>query len=118
MKLEAFDWSYFHRKNLLGVDGVQNMFVCQPIFNMLELKKGRDTDYVIGWKSKSSYESKLLLSHGVFLFNIKYFGYKIGIQCNNTPLVVEQNNHATNNQSHNILRLFNILPICLSSQVQ
>ena len=78
---------------------------------MLELKKGKDTDYVIGWKSKSSYESKLLLSHGVFLFNIKYFGYNIGIQCNNTPLVVEQNNHATNNQSHNILRLFNILPM-------
>ena len=70
MKLEAFDWSYFNRKNILGVDGFQNMFVCQPIFNMLELKKEKGTDYVIGWKPKGSYESKLLLSHGLFLFNI------------------------------------------------
>ena len=46
------------------------MFVCQPIFNMLELKKEKGTDYVIGWKPKGSYESKLLLSHGLFLFNI------------------------------------------------
>ena len=31
--------------------------------------------------------------HGTFLPNIKYFGCKIEIQCNNTPLAVEQNNY-------------------------
>ena len=36
-----------------------------------------------------------LTLHGAFLASIKYFGYKIGIQFNNTPLVVEQNNYAT-----------------------
>ena len=30
-----------------------------------------------------------------FLPNIKYFGCKIGIKFNNTPLVVEQNNYKT-----------------------
>ena len=33
--------------------------------------------------------------HGVFLPSIRYFEYKIGIQFNNTPLVVEQNNYVT-----------------------
>ena len=41
------------------------MFVYQPTFNTLELKKDKDTDYVIGWKSKGLFESKLLLLHGV-----------------------------------------------------
>ena len=30
-----------------------------------------------------------------FLPNIKYFGCKVGIKFNNTPLVVEQNNYKT-----------------------
>ena len=41
------------------------------------------------------FKSKLLPLNGAFLPNIKYFGYKIGIQLNNTPLVVEQNNYTT-----------------------
>ena len=48
-------------------DSLQNMFVYQPILN----------DYVTGWKSKDLFESKLLLLHGSFLPNIKYFEYKI-----------------------------------------
>ena len=41
------------------------MFVCQSNFNMLELQKYKGTDYVIGWKSKGSFESKqyLVLSY-------------------------------------------------------
>ena len=42
--------------------------------------------YVINWLKKL----KLLPLHGSFLPNIKYFGYKIGIQFNKAPLVVKQ----------------------------
>ena len=45
------------------------MFVYQTTFNMLQLKKEKSTDYVIGWKSKSLFESKLLPLHGAFLPN-------------------------------------------------
>ena len=64
------------------------MFVYQPTFNMLELQKDKGTYYVIGWKSKSLFESKLFSLNGAFLSNIKCFGYKIRIQFNNTPLGV------------------------------
>ena len=44
------------------------------------------------------FKSKFLLLfplYGVFLPNIKYLGYKTGIQFNNTPLVLEQNSYTT-----------------------
>ena len=31
-------------------DGCQKTFVCQPTFNMLELKKDKVTEYIIGWR--------------------------------------------------------------------
>ena len=40
-------------------DGSQNTFVYQPTLDILELKKDKDTDYVISWKSKVVYNSKL-----------------------------------------------------------
>ena len=53
---------------------VFRVFVYQPLFNMLELKKDKGTEYVIGWKSKGVYNSKLTSWHGAFLPNMKYFG--------------------------------------------
>ena len=78
-----------------GDDGSQNMFVYKPTFNTLEFKKDKGVDYVIRWKSKGLFESKLFPLHGTFLPNIEYFGYKIGIQFNSTSLVVEQNSYTT-----------------------
>ena len=63
---------------------------------MLELKKERSTDYVIGWKSKSLLQSKHFPLHGAFLPDIKHFGNIIGIQFSKTPLAVEQNNYISN----------------------
>ena len=68
------------------------MFVYQPTFNVLKLKIGKGAEYITVWKSKDVYKSKLISLHDPFLPNVKYFGNKIGIQCNNTPLVIEQNN--------------------------
>ena len=93
LKLKAFDSSCFHGKNCFCNDDFQKMFVYQPKFNTLELKKDKGTHYVIGWKSKILFESKLLSLHGAFSSNIKHFGCKIGIRFNNTHLVVEQNNY-------------------------
>ena len=54
----------------------------------------KGTDYVIGWKSKGLSKFKLLPLYGTFLPSIKYIGYKIGIQLNNSPLVAEQISYA------------------------
>ena len=68
------------------------MFVYQPTLNTPELETGEGTDN-IGWKSKGVYNSELVTLHGAFFPNIKYFTRKIGMQFNNAPLVVEQNNY-------------------------
>ena len=76
-------------------EGSQNIFAYQLTFTKLELKVRRSTEYVIVWISKGLYKSKLLPLHGAILTNIKYFLPKIAMQFNNTPLVVEQDNYAT-----------------------
>ena len=40
-------------------DKSQNTFVYQPTLDTLELKKDKDTDYALSWKSKAVYNSKL-----------------------------------------------------------
>ena len=77
------------------VDGSQNMFFYQPTFNVLELKNDKGTEYIISWKSKGIYDSKLIVLIGALLPNVKYFRNKIEIQFNSTPLVIEQNNYTT-----------------------
>ena len=76
-------------------DGFQNMFVHQPTFNTLELKERKSTEHVVGCISKGLFKSKLFPIHGAFLPNIKYFKYNIGIQFNNTLLIVQLINHTT-----------------------
>ena len=49
------------------------MFVYQPIFNVLELKIDIGTEYIIDWKSKSLYNSKLIALHGDFFTLCKIF---------------------------------------------
>ena len=62
---------------------------------MLKLKSDNVNDYITDWKPKVVYNSKLLILQEGFLPYTRYFGHKIGIQFNNTPLVVEQNNYTT-----------------------
>ena len=62
---------------------------------MLKLKPDKVNDYITDWKSKGVYNSKFVKLPEGFLPYIKYFGYKIGIQFNNTPLVIEENNYKT-----------------------
>ena len=56
-------------------DTSQNTFVYQPAFDALELKKeDKGTDYVLSWKSKGVYNSKLRNPTNNFKFKNCLFG--------------------------------------------
>ena len=78
-----------------GNDGVQNMFVYQPIFSKLHLKKDKDTSYILIFKSQKVYRSALSPQHLAFLHNMNLSGQRIGIKLNKNPLVKEQNKYST-----------------------
>ena len=59
MKLQTLDLSYFVGKNIFGDDGSQIMFVYQATLNTLQLKEDNGTGYILRWKSKILYTSKL-----------------------------------------------------------
>ena len=42
------------------------MFVSQSTFNVLDLKIAKGIEYVIRWKSKGVYNSKLIAVHATF----------------------------------------------------
>ena len=71
------------------------MFVYQPTLDVLELKEGKGTDYVLCWKSKGVYASNLKPLYTVFLHSIKLSRYMTRIKFDKDPLAVEQNNYAT-----------------------
>ena len=54
-------------------DELQNLFVYQPTFGVLEYKREQGTEYFTSWKSKGFYNSKLIAFNDDFLLNIKYF---------------------------------------------
>ena len=56
--------------------GLKICFVYQPPLNALELKMGKGTEYIIGWKSKGLHNSKLIALHGAFLPNVHFLGIK------------------------------------------
>ena len=73
-------------------DGSQNTFFYQPT---LELKKDKGTYYVLSWKSKGTYNSKLKPFYTAFLYSINVSGYWMGIKFDKDPLAVEQHNYLT-----------------------
>ena len=73
--------------------GSQNTYVYQPTLDALELKKDKGTCYILSWKSKGVFNSKLKLLYAAFLHSIKLSGYGILIKIDKDPLSVEQNNY-------------------------
>ena len=69
------------------------MFVYQSIFSALELKEYKSTKYVISWKSKGVFNSKLALLYTAFSHNIKLSVYRIRTQFSKKVLVLEKNNY-------------------------
>ena len=75
------DYNFFLGRIYFTInDGSQNTFVYQPILDTLELKKDKGTDYVLSWKSKGVYNSKLKPLYTAFLHSIKLSEYRIGIK--------------------------------------
>ena len=74
-------------------DGSQNLFVYQPTLDTLELKKDKSTDYVLSWKPKGVFNSKLKPLYTAFLNSLKLSGYEMGIKFGKNPLAAEQNNY-------------------------
>ena len=90
------DYNFFlGRTYFASNDGSQNTFVYQPTLDTLELKKDKGTDYVLSWKSKGVYNSKLKPFHTAFLHTIKLSEYRIGIKFDEDPLAVAQSNYLT-----------------------
>ena len=60
-------------------DQSQNTFIYQPTIDKWELEKDTATVYVLSWKSKGVYNSKLNPLYTTFLNSIKLSDYKMGI---------------------------------------
>ena len=55
------DYNFFlGRIYIKSSDRSQNIFVYQPTHDTSDLKKEKITDYILSWKSKGLYNSKLL----------------------------------------------------------
>ena len=70
------------------------LFISQRLI-MLELKKEKATYYVLSWKSKGVYTSKLKSLYIAFSHSIKLSGYRMGIKFDKYLSAVEQNNYLT-----------------------
>ena len=73
---------------------LQKMFVYQLGFRVIKYYNTR-TGYIIIWRSKGVYTTKLIPIKNDYFPNIKYFEHKIEIRFNYTPLIVEQNSYTT-----------------------
>ena len=81
----------------------------------VKLRKIKDTDYVLGWKSQGVYMSELKPLYTAFLHSIKLFGYRMGVKFDKDPLAVEQNNYLTKVVNAYIVYDLNVWPLNPSS---
>ena len=66
------DYNFFlDRIYFTSNEGSQNTFFYQPTLDTLELKKDKGTDYVLSWKSRGVFNSKLKPLYSTFLNSIK-----------------------------------------------
>ena len=70
------------------------MFLVKCFLVILELKKTRALN-ILFVRNQIFFKFRLLPLHVALLLSIKWFGYKIGIQLNNSPLIEEQNIYVT-----------------------
>ena len=68
------------------------LFINQPASDTLELKKDKEIDYVLNYKSKVVCTFKLKPLYTAFLHSIKFSRYRMGIKYGEDTLGVEQNN--------------------------
>ena len=64
---------------------LRTRFFYQPALDTLELKKDKGTNYVLSWKSKRVYNSKLKQLYTAFLHTIRLSEYRMGIKFYKNP---------------------------------
>ena len=64
-----------------------HLFINQHMY--VRIKKGKGTDYVLSWKSKGVYNSKLRFLYTAFLHSIKRSEYRMGRKLDKDSLAVE-----------------------------
>ena len=72
------------------------MFVYRLTLDSLESTKDKGTDYVLSWKSKGVFSSKLKPLYTTFLHKIQLSGYEMVITFGKDPLAVRKNSYLTN----------------------
>ena len=82
-------------QTIFGDDGSQSMFVYQSTFSTLQLQKERALIKFLVAHQKVCIILLIFSNILIFLYSIKFFGYKIEIKFDKDPLVVEQNKYAT-----------------------
>ena len=53
------DFSYYHGKNYFDEDGALNYYVFQPLFKYLEVAHVGNNTYILSWKSRGLYNTKI-----------------------------------------------------------
>ena len=61
----------------------------------MRIKKDKGTGYVLSWKSKGVFNSKLKPLYTALLHSVKLSGYGMGVKFDKDPLAVEQSNYLT-----------------------
>ena len=74
---------------------LKTRFFYQPTLDTLELRKDKDTDYVLSWDQKGVYKSKLMKLYTASLLSITCSGNRMGIKLDKSPLAAEQNNYSS-----------------------
>ena len=82
------------------------LFVHQHSIYLLELKRGKGTNYDLSWKSKGLYTLKLNSLYTAFLHSIKHSEFWMGVKFDKDNLAVKQNNYAT--KSVNAYIIYNL----------
>ena len=72
-----------------------HLFINQQLILINRHLIKKNTDYVLSWKSKGVFISKLKPLYTTLLKSIKLSEYRIGIKLEKDLLAVEQNNHFT-----------------------
>ena len=97
-------YSYFlGRLYFTSNDGSQMMFVYQTTFTTNKYHNTR-TEYIISWRSKGLYTTKLAPINTDILHNIVYFNRKIALKLNSTPLILDRNSY--------IAKIVNVCIVC------
>ena len=91
-KLETIDWSYFRGKSHFEEDGIENVFVFQPIYRYFKIVSAND-DNILSWRSKGLSDQSIkapTTPNKILNPSLGYLGSKIRVKFNGDCLKQER----------------------------